>query len=66
MWFFTSPRNPFRETIETKRKRRADALKHAPAYSAGVHQKYLDVTGIDFAPYSLEFILVVLWGRLID
>jgi hypothetical protein len=46
MWFFASPRNPYRETVEAKRKRRADALKHAPAYTAGVHQKYLEATGI--------------------
>jgi hypothetical protein len=48
MWFFTSPRNPYRETIEAKRKHRADALKHAPAFSTGEHQKYLDATGIDY------------------
>jgi hypothetical protein len=50
MWFFTSPRNPYRETIEAKRSRRAAALEHAPAFSAEKHQKYLDVTGIDFFP----------------
>ncbi|SRR5216684_4466037 len=48
MWFFTSPRNPYRETIEAKRTRRAEALKHAPAFLTEVHQKYLDVTGDDF------------------
>ncbi|KAH9991131.1 amidase signature domain-containing protein [Russula vinacea] len=44
MWFFTSPRNPYRETIEAKRSRRADALGHAPAFSADRHQKYLNAT----------------------
>lgn len=49
MWFFTSSRNPYRETIEAKRTRRADALKHAPAFSAEKHQKFLNVTGNAFS-----------------
>jgi hypothetical protein len=49
MWFFTSPRNPYRETIEAKRTHRADALKHAPAFSAEKHQEFLDVTGNGFS-----------------
>ena len=48
MWFFTSPRNPYRETIEAKRTRRADALKHAPTFSTEKHQEFLDVTGNGF------------------
>ena len=48
MWFFTSPRNPYRKTIEAKRSRRADALGHAPAFLADRHQKYLNATGIAF------------------
>ncbi len=47
MWFFTSPRNPYRETIEAKRLRRAEALKHAPDFSAEEHQEFLDATGND-------------------
>ncbi|KAF8270692.1 amidase signature domain-containing protein [Lactarius quietus] len=34
----------YRETIESKRARRADALSHAPAFSEDTHQKYLDAT----------------------
>jgi hypothetical protein len=49
MWFFTSPRNPYRETIEAKRTRRTDALKHAPAFSAEKHQEFLNVTGNGFS-----------------
>ena len=62
MWFFASPRNPYRETIEAKRTRRADALKHAPAFSAKEHQKFLDVTGNGFhdANYSCGLIF---WRR---
>ena len=41
MWPFNSPWNPYRETIEAKRTRREDALKHAPAFSTEGHQKYL-------------------------
>jgi hypothetical protein len=47
MWPFASPRNPYHETIKAKRSRRADAVEHAPVFSAEKHQKYLDVTGID-------------------
>lgn len=59
MWFFTSPRNPYRETIEAKRSRRADALGHAPAFLADRHQKYLNATGIAFFFF---FILAALWS----
>ena len=47
MWPFASPRNPYDETIKAKRSRRADAVEHAPVFSAEKHQKYLDVTGTD-------------------
>ncbi|KAN0132779.1 Amidase signature domain containing protein [Lactarius tabidus] len=33
-----------RNTISSKRARRAEALKHAPAFSADEHQKYLNAT----------------------
>ena len=46
MWPFTAAgTQPYRETIESKRARRADALSHAPAFSEDKHQKYLDATG---------------------
>jgi len=44
MWPFNRPRNPYHETIEAKRTHRDDALKHAPAFSAEEHQKYLNAT----------------------
>ena len=46
MWpFADAAAQPYRETIESKRAHRADALSHAPAFSEDKHQKYLDVTG---------------------
>ncbi len=46
MWPFTDAvAQPYRDTIESKRARRADALRHAPAFSEDKHQKYLDATG---------------------
>jgi len=45
LWPISSPRNPYRETIEAKRTCRADALKLAPPFSAEKHQKYLSATG---------------------
>ncbi|KAF8260713.1 amidase signature domain-containing protein [Lactarius quietus] len=42
MWPFSDA--AYRETIESKRARRADALSHAPAFSEDTHQKYLDAT----------------------
>lgn len=56
MWPFESPRNPYRETVEAKRSRRANAVEHAPAFSTEKHQKYLDVTGIDHL-FLLNFTL---------
>ncbi|KAI9509118.1 amidase [Russula earlei] len=44
MWPLSTPRNPYRKTIEDKRARRTDALKHAPAFSAEEHQRYLNAT----------------------
>ena len=66
MWFFTSPRNPYRETVEAKRSRRADAIEHAPVFAAEKHQMYLDSTGIDSSLFL--FILAALGNvhRLID
>lgn len=45
MWPFSSPRNPYRETIEAKRTCRADAIKLAQPFSTEEHQKYLSATG---------------------
>jgi hypothetical protein len=45
MWPFSSPRNPYRETIEAKRTCRADAIKLARPFSTEEHQKYLSATG---------------------
>jgi hypothetical protein len=45
MWPFSSPRNPYRETIEAKRARRAEAIKLAPPFKPEEHQKYLNATG---------------------
>jgi len=45
MWPFSSPQNPYRETIKAKRTCRADVLELAPPFSAEEHQKYLSATG---------------------
>jgi hypothetical protein len=45
MWPFSSHRNPYRETIEAKRARRAEAIKLAPPFNPEEHQKYLNATG---------------------
>jgi hypothetical protein len=63
MWPFESPRNPYRETVEAKRSRRANAIEHAPAFAAEKHQMYLDVTGIDRL-FLLNFTLVSLVSPL--
>ncbi|KAF8270691.1 amidase signature domain-containing protein [Lactarius quietus] len=44
MWPFTSEAQTSRNTISSKRARRAEALKHAPPFSADEHQKYLNAT----------------------
>lgn len=44
MWPFTTAQAS-RETIESKRTHRADALSLAPVFSEDKHQKYLDATG---------------------
>ena len=46
MWPFTdATAQPYHETIELKRTRRADALGNAPIFSEDRHQNYLDATG---------------------
>jgi hypothetical protein len=45
MWPFSSPRNPYRQTIEAKRARRAEAIELAPPFKPEEHQKYLNATG---------------------
>ena len=42
---FTSAAQTSRNTITSKLARRAEALKHAPAFLADEHQKYLNATG---------------------
>lgn len=44
MWPFTSEAQTSRNTIHSKLARRAEALKHAPAFSADEHQQYLNAT----------------------
>ena len=45
MWPFAGSKSTSREAIRSKRAHRDDALKHAPAFSAEEHQKYLNATG---------------------
>ena len=53
MWPFTAAQAS-RETIESKRAHRADALSLAPVFSENEHQKYLDSTGEwSFGAYRL-------------
>ncbi|KAH9057421.1 amidase [Lactarius vividus] len=45
MWPFTTREaQTSRNTIDSKRARRAEAVKYAPAFSADEHQKYLNAT----------------------
>ena len=45
MPLFTSAAQTSRNTINSKLARRAEALKHAPVFSADEHQKFLNATG---------------------
>ena len=42
---FSGHRNPYRKTIEAKRKKRAEAIELAPSFEPKEHQKYLNATG---------------------
>jgi len=52
MWPFSSPQNPYRETIKAKHTWRADVLELALPFSAEEHQKYLSATGTVQLPPS--------------
>src|SRR6266702_4038780 len=54
MWPLTSEAQTSRNTIVSKLARRAEALKHAPVFSADEHQKYLNATGL--SAYGAAFL----------
>jgi hypothetical protein len=60
MWPFSGPRNPYYETIEVKRARRAEVLKLALPFNSGEHQKYLNATGNCTVPHLMFIIRLAL------